>query len=72
MSAIIIESAICTGVPRFSDVKLSVSESILGLPTQEYFCPQGHSFSLTFSSETSIPCFWECPKCETISPNHPL
>lgn len=74
MSVIAIASSNCSGVPRLSDVDLTIVDGIEadGLDTQEYFCSQGHDFILDFMPGATIPSFWECPKCETIAVNHPF
>lgn len=74
MSVIAIESTDCSGVPRLSDVNLTVVDEVEAeaLDTQEYFCPQGHDFILEFMPGAVIPSFWECPKCETIAANRPF
>lgn len=79
MSAIVIESAECSGIPRLSDVRLGIYENeildeyeILKFPSEQYFCNQGHSFELTFSPKSYIPSMWECPNCETLAVNYPL
>lgn len=71
MSHIVITSTDhCLGVPRLEDASLGVFEDEDTFD-KEYFCGQGHSFSLTFVNGVNPPSYWECPQCQTIAPDFP-
>lgn len=76
MSSIIVEQTQYNGVPRLADaitseIELEINECMSRFPTQDYFCSQGHSFTLTFAEGATPPSFWEYLTCETIAINTP-
>lgn len=64
-----------TGVPRLSDADYVFTTDGLDVhESQEYFCGQGHAFTLLFTdtfNPRTVPFMWECPACEAIAPSYP-
>lgn len=63
------------GVPRLSEADyIFTTDGLDTHESQEYFCGQGHAFTLLFSerfSTSDVPFMWECPACEAIAPSYP-
>lgn len=63
------------GVPRLSEAEYTfTTDGLDSHESQEYFCGQGHAFTLLFSevfNGRQVPFMWECPACEAIAPSYP-
>lgn len=44
-----------------------IGVELAGRQQVEFRCPQGHGFSLVFSTEAELPQTWDCASCDRIA-----
>lgn len=74
MSIQVVKELTGTGVPRFSEAVVETVENEAEFSIEkDFFCPQGHSFSVAYAANYAEPVLpiWECPECETVALDFP-
>lgn len=62
----------CAGVPRLSEASyLLVDQEPQHAIAKEFFCTQGHDFTLYFEKTACKFPIWECAVCETVALDFP-
>lgn len=74
MSHLLITALRSNGVPTLDQSSfVLVEEDLLELNSKEFFCGEGHSFSLAFDESIKhLPRMFECPNCEAIALDVPF
>lgn len=57
-----------SSVPTLEDSDYhETNANLLEINSAEYFCTQGHSFSIGFNDHVNPPFAFECPDCKTVA-----
>jgi len=74
MSHILI-TAVNYSAPALDTSSISVAQDddiLASYETCEYFCANGHDFTLSFTDDVKPPLYFECPTCTALAVNEPF